>query len=341
MNAPLIATRWIHFASAVALVGVFSFRLFVGDPAFQLAVRVGYPVDHQRLARRLRGIASSALLLTFFSGLLWLVLQACVMSGRSLSEVLFGGVVATVVLRTQVGHVWLGRTFVLAFLVFVLVLLSRRRWEHSRAPLALAFALAAADLSALVWAGHAGAARGARGALEQTADAVHLLAVGIWLGGLVPLALLLAAARSASDRGWLMVARSAVARFSTLGVLSISSILATGVISSIFLVGNPAGLWTTNYGRCLLLKLGLFAATVGVASMNRVRLVPLISSAPTAHEFEPAWRTIRALQRNTAIEVGLGLLILGVVGVLGTLPPATHQHVHDAGRAAESHGSLP
>lgn len=340
VNAPLILMRWIHFAAATALVGVFSFRLFVGDPAFREAVRAGCLVDHSTLTGRLIRVAFAALFLTLLSGTLWLLLQASVMSGRPISWVLHSGVMSTVVLRTQAGHDWLGRTGLLALLAIVLVLMRRRLHGRPGAPLVIALTLAAAELSALVWAGHAGAARGARGAVEQTADAVHLLAAGIWLGGLVPLALLLANARRAGDERWLVVAGNAATRFSTLGVLSVASLLATGIANSWFLVGDLAGLLSTGYGRCLLLKLGLFVVTVGVASVNRIRLVPRLSSARATLGSDPAWKTIRELQRNTAIELGLGVLILGVVGVLGTLPPAAHPHVHIGSRGTADQSAV-
>jgi len=324
--------RWIHFAAAALLVGVFSFRLFVGDPAFREAARAGCGVDPSALTGRLARIALAALFLIFLSGTLWLLLQASVMSGQPVSGVLLHGVMSTVVLRTQAGHDWLGRGGLLALLAIVLVLMRERLQERPRAPLVIALTLAAAELSALVWAGHAGAARGARGALEQTADAVHLLAAGVWLGGLVPLALLLATARRAGDGGWLVVAGSAATRFSTLGILSVATLIATGIANSWFLVGDLAGLLSTDYGRCLLLKLGLVGVMIGVASVNRIRLVPRLPSARVALGSDPAWKTVRELQRNTAIEVGLGLLILGVVGVLGTLPPALHPHIHAGSR---------
>jgi putative copper resistance protein D len=188
--------------------------------------------------------------------------------------------------------------------------------------------LASAELSALVWTGHAGAARGLRGAVEQTADAIHLLAAGVWLGGLVPLMLFLTAARRADNEVWLLVAQRAVTRFSTLGVICIASLLATGITNSWFLVGELPALWGTDYGRCLLLKLGVFVLTVGIASVNRIRLVPRVASPASGFALDPAWQTIRKLQRNSTMEVGLGFLILGLVGILGTLPPAAHPHVH-------------
>jgi copper resistance protein D len=330
VNAPLIVTRWLHFAAALALTGVFSFRLLVGDPAFRKAASEGIAVDDSALTRALTQIAFAALLISLLSGTLWLLLQASVMSSQPISEVLHRGIISVVVLRTQAGHDWLVRSGLLALLAIALMLLRDRL--RGRVPVVVALALAAAGLAALVWAGHAGAARGTRGAVQQTADAVHLLAAGFWLGGLVPLALLLATARRAGDERWLVVAGHAATRFSTLGVLSVASLLATGIVNSWFLVGDFAGLLNTDYGQYLLLKLGLFVVTIGVASVNHICLVPRLSSARATLGSDPAWKTIHELQRNTAIEVGLGVLILGVVGLLGTLPPAAHPHVHASSR---------
>jgi putative copper resistance protein D len=336
VNAALISTRWIHFAAIVTLVGVFAFRLLVGDPAFRVAARTGSGLEPGAFLARLLRVAVVALALTLVSGTLWLLLQASVMSGRPISVVIRTGIVPIVVLRTQAGHDWLGRTAALTLLAIAVLWTRKGLCKLSPTPLVIAFALAAAGLAALVWTGHAGASRGVRGTLEQTADGLHLLAAGVWLGGLVPLTLLLGMARRAGDEGWVVVARNAAARFSALGVFSILTLLATGIANSWFLVGDLTGLTRTGYGQCLLVKLVLFAMTIGVASANRTRLIPSLSRTPSSLGLDPAWKTIRELQRNTAIEVGLGALILGVVGVLGTLPPAAPPHVH-----VESKGVAP
>jgi putative copper resistance protein D len=327
VDGALLFLRWLHFVAAVSLLGVFSFQCFIGAPAWREAARAGSGVDPGAFAAQLRWIGVAALGLTFFSATGWLFLQASVMSGESLAAVLHSGVAATVLLRTQVGHVWLGRVLLLTLLALVLLSWTRPK-RSSRVSLSLALVLASAQLLGLVWAGHAGAARGLRGAVEQTADAIHLLAAGIWLGGLVPLALLLGAAGRADDRGWLVVAQTASTRFSRLGLLCVLSLLPTGIVNSWFLVGDLGALWRTDYGRCLLLKLALFGVALGIAALNRLRLVPRVSSFAVTAGVNPARRTIQALQRNTAIEVGLGFLILGVVGLLGTLPPAAQVHRH-------------
>jgi len=328
LSATLVLVRAIHFAAALLLTGVFAFRLFVGDPAFRNADAAGAGADEGAFIGALTRIAWAALVLTLLSGALWLVLQASIMSGRPLPVVLDSNIMPTVMLRTQAGRDWIVRSGLLLLLGITLTRMSQRLSGSSRGPVVIALALAAGSAAALVWAGHGGAATGARGAVEEAADAVHLLAAGAWLGGLVPLALLLGAARRAGDELWLAVAQNGATRFSTLGLLSIGSLLATGIVNSFFLVGDLGGLLSTEYGHCLLLKLCLFVATVGVAGVNRIRLIPRLFPASPEVRFEPAWRAIRQLQRNTLVEASLGLLILCVVGALGTLSPAAHRHLH-------------
>jgi copper resistance protein D len=84
------------------------------------------------------------------------------------------------------------------------------------------------------------------------------------------------------------------------------------------LVGNPRAFVETQYGRLLLAKVALFAMMVGVAAINRLRLGPRLPDANAS----------RSLQRNALIEFALGLIIVAIVGALGTLPPAVHEEMH-------------
>jgi putative copper resistance protein D len=67
-------------------------------------------------------------------------------------------------------------------------------------------------------------------------------------------------------------------------------------------------------------KIALFIMMVCIAAVNRQRLTPRLSGEGDRV------RAIRQLERNSLIEAGLGLLILGIVAVLGRIPP----HVHDS-----------
>jgi putative copper resistance protein D len=144
---------------------------------------------------------------------------------------------------------------------------------------------------------------------------VHLLAAGLWLGGLVPLRWFLRRARATRDAATITLARDAVRHFSRMGYAAVALIAFTGAINGILLVGGTGAMLRTPYGRLLAVKLLLFSAMVVVALVNRFRLAPRISCDPAA---------FGALCRSVALEQGLGLAILAVVSVLGTWPPAIH-----------------
>jgi mono/diheme cytochrome c family protein len=73
----------------------------------------------------------------------------------------------------------------------------------------------------------------------------------------------------------------------------------------------------TVYGQLLLVKIFLFLAMVAIAAVNRFNLTPQLFAGAVA----PA---LRRLQRNASIEATLGLVIIVIVGALGTIPPALH-----------------
>ena len=108
-------------------------------------------------------------------------------------------------------------------------------------------------------------------------------------------------------------------RFSILGQVSVGTLLATGVFNACILVGSLRALVTTDYGLVLLCKIGLFAAMVCVATVNRFYLTPRLPDPAAMGE----------LERNALIEAALGLVILTIVGLLGILPPGSHgAHAH-------------
>jgi copper resistance protein D len=117
------------------------------------------------------------------------------------------------------------------------------------------------------------------------------------------------------------LAHDAAERFSTLGIVCVAALLLAGIINTIILVGSLRGLLGTDYGRVLMLKLGVFAIMLVFAAVNRLRLTPRLG-LPLGSEQEPA--ALRQLLLNSAIEFALGLVIFGIVGMLGTMHPAVH-----------------
>src|SRR5262249_55813262 len=133
----------------------------------------------------------------------------------------------------------------------------RSRWDGP-----VATVLAACLAGSLAWAGHGSSGSGTPGQFQLGADALHSVAATAWIGGLPPLLLLLAFAHRKGDEPSLATAAETTRRFSRLGVLSVSVLLATGIVNTYFLVGTVPGLVGTDYGRLLLAKIALFAVMV-------------------------------------------------------------------------------
>jgi putative copper resistance protein D len=138
----------------------------------------------------------------------------------------------------------------------------------------LALASGLGLVAGIAWTGHAGSTAGDWANLHLTADVLHLVAAAAWLGGLVPLALLLSQARRNEAHAWASLASQAARRFSILGIVSVGIIISTGIVNAWILVGSIEGLIATEYGRLLMLKLFLFIIMLVYAAINRFLLTP-------------------------------------------------------------------
>lgn len=241
------------------------------------------------------------------------------MSAQPIATVLPSGVITIVLTQTQFGQAWALRGALV--LVLVVCLLVRGRGRRLAGWIGLA-ASAALTVS-LAWAGHAAATEGVPWEwLHLPADLLHLLATGAWLGALVPLALLLAHARSDGGAEALSVARAATLRFSTLGITCVGTLTVTGVVNTWFLSGSIPALVGTLYGQLLLLKIALFVGIIALANVNRSRLVPALAAA--ASDAAVRLRAVAKVSRNAFTEASVGVLVIAIVGVIGTLPPGLH-----------------
>jgi putative copper resistance protein D len=299
---PLILARSLHIAATVLASGTVAFMVLVAEPA----ARTG-AVEMPALRRQLTLMVWGALAVGFLSGLGWLVLLASDILGTSIANACLHGGAWQVATETRFGLVWTARV-ALAILLGVLML-----WPATR----LLQLGAVAGLVALVGLiGHAGATPGLAGAIQLASDMLHLLSAGGWLGALPALAMLLAHARKSSAPRWDAAAVAAARRFSTIGIVCVAVLLASGAVNSWNLLAGPGDLVATGYGRLVLLKIGLFAAMVGIAAVNKYGLTPRLPS-PAA---------LRGLRRNSLAETGLGACVMVFVGVLGTMSPTAHIH---------------
>jgi putative copper export protein/mono/diheme cytochrome c family protein len=314
VNGPLIAVRAIHFAATLILAGAVIFGALISGPVLGRTDDAASTVLRLRLLR----IAWVGFGVAVISGIAWLVLLAAQVSDRAPAQGFSAGILETVLLDTTFGHDWLVRLALATLLAAALAWISPRHTGVLRRVVAALPATAFA--AALVYSGHAAATEGWSGTFHRAADGLHLIAASAWLGGLVPLALLLEAARRQEIS--LGCALAATSRFSTLGVISVGTLIATGIVNGWVLAGGVPAWIGTDYGRLLLIKVVLFFAMVAMAAVNRLRLTPRLAGEAAAASV-PA-KALRALIRNSLIEVALGLAILVIVGALGTTPPGAH-----------------
>src|SRR5262249_26993609 len=158
--------------------------------------------------------------------------------------------------------------------------------------------------------GHAAGTVGLIGPIHLAADALHLVAAGAWIGGLVPLLLLLGEGRRHNDLNGASIAVEAARGLSTPRNISGGGVLATGLVNSWILVGSLRGLASTDYGRLVVVKVVLFAAMVSVAAVNRMVLTPGLANPPGSL---PQVEALRKLRRNIRIEIAIGLGVFAVV----------------------------
>jgi copper transport protein len=302
--------RWVGFAGFALLVGVAAFLLLCWPAGAAVpAVR--------RLA--VGGWAALAAATAAHA-----VLQGPYTAGLSLRHVLDPDLLAATA-GTRLGHALMVRAGLLGLLGALGPWMLGRLGAASGRPRLLlgAGAAAGAAVLAATWSAADHASTGGQVALALPANVVHLVAMATWLGGLVVLA---AVALGRPDRA---VLDAAVPRFSRLALGCVTALAATGAFQAWRQAGGPAALLGTEYGRILLVKLGIVAALVFVAWISRQWVQTLAAAAAQRRSGGPggvgvtteAAAGAAGLRRTVTAETVLGALALAVTALLvGTVP---------------------
>jgi copper resistance protein D len=298
LEAGLITARMLHYAAVMALFGVALFPLY----AFRTAGGSVPPHDRDWSAKIIFIAAAAA----FVTAIFWLQCVTANMVGLPAAAI-DPDALASVVSGTAFGRLWRAR---LGLAVLLLALAAYSSRASKTAPTRLVAALlSGALLASVAGTGHTMLSDGADHTLHVLADALHLLAAGAWLGGLICLGFVMA--KNAGD------VRVVLIRFSGMGTIAVAVLVGSGLINTWYLVGSVSNLVGTTYGQLLMLKLAVFVAMLALAAANKFWLVPALSSG--ADDAEAA--TMR-LRRHVFAEQVLGGVVILIVSVLGTLEPA-------------------
>jgi copper resistance protein D len=287
----LALCRFAHFMAAMLAFGMSAYLWLNAPERLTLALS---PV-----VRRIALIASLVALITAIARL---SLDSASMAD-DWSAAYDPGAIYAALTDTAFGHAWAARLVLAAALVAVVVFGPRARWP--------AIAVASAGLLAgLGFVGHAAMQTGAEGVLHRANHAVHLLAAGAWIGGLIPFAMWLGAYQRDDLR---KDAVRAMTGFSFWGQFIVAAIVITGAVNIALTSGHPPFPPTTPYRILLLAKIIMVAIMISLALLNRFVLTPRLNSRATA---------LTVLRVTSAAEVALGCVVVALVSVFALLAPA-------------------
>ncbi|MEU9474245.1 copper resistance protein CopC [Streptomyces sp. NPDC048191] len=245
--------------------------------------------------------------LTLTAATLWLLLlRGSYTTSGKLADVFDLGLLGQV-LQTKTGAALVSRLLLLAAAaLFIAVLFgayTKREEGQEKRDLTFGLAVGGVVVSAGLatsWAMAEHASVGLQPGIAMPVDVVHLLAVAAWLGGLT--ALLVALYRAPAETP---VEAAAVRRFSRVAFGSVVALVATGAYQSWRQLGSWSAFTDTRYGQLLLVKIGLVAVLVGIASVSRRWTGRLADGAGTAAvaaeaERQPAKASVPGEAEKTA-----------------------------------------
>ena len=287
----LAICRFAHFLAAMLAFGMSVYLRAYTPERLRLA-----------LSPAARRVALTAGLVALITAIAWLALESASM-GDDWSAALDPEAIAVVLTDTAFGHAWSLHLALATALVAVVIFGPPAQWG------AMAIA-SAALLASLGLIGHAAMQTGAEGVLHRANHAIHLMAAGAWIGGLVPFVMCVRAYERDDLR---KDAVRAMAGFSFWGQLIVAAILLTGVVNIALTSRHPPLPPTTPYRALLVAKLAIVAIMISLALFNRFVLTPRLKTSANA------LATVRA---TSAAEVALGCVVIALVSVFALLDPA-------------------
>jgi copper transport protein len=145
------------------------------------------------------------------------------------------------------------------------------------------------------------------GLTARAVDAAHVMAFGVWVGGL---AALVVVGTVAGPRP----AAAVFAAFSRIALGAVVVLVGTGAVNGVLRLSSWSQLWSTGYGQVLLAKLALVAVALLAAAGSRRHV----------QESRTAAGTVR-------VEALVTVAVVALTAVLSTIPPPS-----DTGGAADA-----
>lgn len=304
-GSPLyVAVRWLTFAGLLVVIGAVSFALLL----LPLLRRRNPSLPAEALALARARAASVGLVaggVLCLAVLLRLFAQSAAMHNSRTA--LIGEMTGVMLTRTVWGWGWTLQAIATAVLLVAL-------WKARRAS-AGAWVLAAAATVALAatpaLSGHAAATS----VLAVMADTLHVLSAGGWLGTLLLVLLVGLPVLLGATESRMSAAASLFNAFSPLALTFAGLLTISGVYAAWVHLPALSALWSSAYGRTLLLKLATLSIVFAAGAYNWLRARPALEEGGN----------VQPLKRSAMAELTMGALVLAVTAALVATPPPAEE----------------
>lgn len=304
---PLVAARWIHFASVFVLFGSSFFWFYMprehslAHPG-QLKSALGATTTLLRIAAPIAAI----------SGVAWMALVLINMTSD------MNAAFNVEDWRLFIYETPQGTVSIIRLVLFAIALVLAFLPWHGRVWYSSMLHTGALLLISQAWLGHAAeGGAGLYGALMITVYCIHALSTASWVGGLPPLLFGLVEQRRFPPNEARECTLDILSRFSLMAMFAVTLLVASGIGNAAFRVaGSLDKLVGTEYGDVLFTKVGIVAAMLALAYFNRFVFMPRLRRAPVKGMKQIVW-----LGRSVTFELALGVLVVGAAAVLGITPP--------------------
>jgi copper transport protein len=295
--------RWALFVALALLLGGLGLRLLVLPRELP-----------DRLSRRLNLLAAIGVFAVIDAGILAFVLRAANALQLPVVDLLYGDL-SPFATSTRFGVAFMAMT--LGYGVCAAFVLSAWVLDEPRLHWP-AFALGLALASGLSLSGHQASEPNST-ALSRLADWLHLSAASLWVGGVVALAVCVWPAAPE-------LRRRAFLGFSRLAVVLVALLVGAGTYLGVVRLPAFSDLWSTGYGRLLLLKLALVVLALAWGAAHHLLVRPRLERGEV-----PAGLRRSLLGEST---VAVAVLLAAAVLVNSAPPPVESVDAGTEGAAA-------
>jgi copper transport protein len=310
----LLIARWAMFLSVMVAIGLLAMRLLVARTVVQRGPETSLrPLSVGFVVASVLGLVAIPVYLDF------------AVAEDSLRSVFDLGALVPLFRVTAFGRGYVDMEVCFALFCvagWVALWVDRpERPKRSVAELAAGTGAVAAAAAVLVVPGSVGhAGQTSPRGLSIPLDALHLISGSIWIGGLVGLLILWSSVGAGRRVATLSMV---VPRFSAVALVSVAVLLATGTGATIIHLPTVDALWDTGYGVAILVKLGLLALAVALASGNLLRVRPRLAAAAARPELgRGPIVLLRRLVGGEVLIVGGAVFTAAVLSSLAPPPPA-------------------